>query len=454
MPESPFALDARLALIRAASSTLDLQYYEVANDSLGRLVMGELAQAARRGVRVRFLVDDLHTVGVDAALAALAQVPNVQVRLYNPFTWGRGSYAGRYAALLTDFGRLNRRMHNKLFVADGSVAVVGGRNLADEYFFRGESENFIDIDFGVMEAVTRQAEALFDEYWNSAESYPVLSIIHSGAEDRPASDTASAVHARPSPDKASDVWAHARLSDVLDGRARLEASVADVSLAADTPTKSKSRDSGRLPSLTAKFIATLKSARNEVVLFSPYFIPGERGVAELKALRKRGVRVTIVTNSIVTSDEPLVSAAFLPYREKLLEAGVRIFELDADSLAGDRKLRNTRGGHSGRLHAKLGIIDRQVVLAGSMNLDLRSAFTNTEIGMRVHSAEMAERLLSFIDIEHSPVVHELRLKPEGGVGLVFHRKAGDDVQDIPPAVGLREGLMSILQSVLFPEDLL
>src|SRR5256885_4342735 len=178
LPDGFYSLDARIQLVRRARDSLDVQYYLIQDDRSGRLLMRNLRDAALRGVRVRLLVDDLYTSGSDSMFRGLAAFPNVEVRLFNPFCCARQSTAGKYIASLADFTRLNHRMHNKLFIADGAMVVAGGRNIADEYFMRSASDNFVDMDAFIVGAVVPQLAAIYDTYWNSAQVYPVQSIIH------------------------------------------------------------------------------------------------------------------------------------------------------------------------------------------------------------------------------------------------------------------------------------
>jgi len=177
MPLGIYSLDARVALANKARYSLDVQYYLVQNDRTGRLLLRNLRDAALRGVRIRLLVDDLYTTGGDPLFRSLAAFPNVEVRLFNPFCCGRESLLAKYTASFADFGRLNHRMHNKLFIADGAIAIAGGRNIADEYFMRSASDNFVDMDAIVVGAVVPQLSSIFDTYWNSPQVYPVEAII-------------------------------------------------------------------------------------------------------------------------------------------------------------------------------------------------------------------------------------------------------------------------------------
>jgi putative cardiolipin synthase len=179
MPTGQFALQARLELARRAERTLDVQYYQIHDDATGRYLFRTLRDAALRGVRVRLLLDDLYTAGEDPVLLGLNAYPNVEVRLFNPFPTGRQSLLTRFAANVGEFKRVNRRMHNKLFVADGVMAVAGGRNIADEYFMVSAGANFVDLDLLVIGAILPRLSDLFDEYWNSRHVYPLTSIVAS-----------------------------------------------------------------------------------------------------------------------------------------------------------------------------------------------------------------------------------------------------------------------------------
>ncbi|MGE4239036.1 phospholipase D family protein [Ramlibacter sp.] len=462
MPGAGFALDARVALIRNAVSTLDLQYYLLGNDEVGHTILRELRLAAERGVRVRLLVDDMHTPGLDPLLAGLHATPNAQVRLFNPFPSGRDSQGARYLGLLFDFSRLNHRMHNKAFIADGAMAVIGGRNLADEYFFRSREGNFIDIDFVVAGEVTSQLGRLFDEYWNSEEAYPVDAVVRpdsAPAELRQAFVRATTPATPPAETKpaARDMLGQPTLTAVLAGTAPLSMHVADASAWADSPQKARgsAAKQKQRESVTVKFVQALRTAQKEVLVFNPYFIPGSRGMASIRQLRERGIDIHIVTNSMSTSDEPIVNLAYRRYRDELLSLGVRIFELTDDGLKREARFADVLGESKGQLHAKLALVDRHTVMAGSMNLDARSAFANTEIGVVMKSPDLAARILPLMQLDRFPGVYEVRRSAEGGKLEWVSRDGSEErKRDTDPDGNWYQRFKVMIQSLFIHEDIL
>jgi phosphatidylserine/phosphatidylglycerophosphate/cardiolipin synthase-like enzyme len=463
LPQAEHALDARLELIRRAEVSLDLQYYLVGDDATGHAVLAALRDAALRGVRVRLLVDDFHTLGLDDLLLGLAAYPGVEVRVFNPFASGRGNGLGRLVGLAADFRRLNHRMHNKLFIADGVFAIAGGRNLADAYFLRDADANFIDLDMLMAGAIVPQLGAWFDRYWNCELVYPIGALADDGLappqrrehfDARVALDTA-----RPRPVPGRDLLNQVPLGAALD-HAPLEMTSADAGAFADTPSKADdAAQGGGEPSVTARLFNGLRGAQQEVVLFSPYFIPGEHGLRQLGALQQRGVRVSVVTNSLASSDEPLASIAYGRYRSDLLRAGVRLFELSPEGLQRDPVTRKALGGTRGRLHAKLGFVDRHLVLVGSLNLDPRSARSNTELGIVIDSAELAGQLSGLFDLDRAAGLVEVQLAPDGsGLQRLAHGRteagAADAEDAAPPDTSPWQRLRLFLLSHLVPEDLL
>lgn len=462
LPQGAFALDARLELVRRAQVSLDVQYYLVGRDDVGRALLRELQAAAVRGVRVRLLIDDAYTVGMDALLLGLAAQPGVEVRLFNPFTRGRDSVAGRALGAVGELQRLNHRMHNKLLLADGAFAVVGGRNMADEYFQRHEEANFLDFDLLALGPLVAQLAGLFDRYWNHPHVVPVQAVARSMLDaQRLRDDFAHEVQAppvRPWPAvPARDLYGDPPLGADLDrGLPRLM--WAPARAYADTPDKV---DFERRPeqfgtTVTHRTIESLREATSEIVLVSPYFIPGSAGVARLHEARQRGVSVRVITNSMAASDEPLVSVAYHRYRIPLLRAGVQLYELSPAQLRFDPRARSSFGHSKGSLHAKLAFIDRRVVLLGSMNLDARSAWTNTELGVRIDSAELSDRIGGVPALATGRGAYQVRLAADGGA-LQWHAlNAGADEPPLAdePEVGWLERLKLRFLSLFVAEDLL
>jgi len=418
LPLGAYSLDTRIQLAQRASTSLDVQYYVFENDPTGRLLMKALRDAGERGVRVRLLVDDLYTTHSDPLLRGLASVPNVEVRLFNPFCCNRsGGVSARYTASIFDFDRLNHRMHNKLFIADGVMAVAGGRNIADEYFLRSESANFIDMDAFVMGAVVQSMAQIFDRYWNSEVVYPIEAV------GEPLGDKAARVKifdatiaaAPPSPPldtPATDLLGYGPLAEELDsGQLGLEWGIARAF--ADPPEKllAMTPKIAFEMSVTNDVMMQVWQAKDDLVLTSPYMIPGETGMQSFHTLQKEKVKVTVITNSLAATDEPLVHTGYSRYRERMLLAGVDLYELSPTRAQHTKRL-GMFGSSLGRLHAKTAVIDKNIIFIGSMNLDPRSASTNTEFGMFIESRPLAKELLRVINISKLEGAYRLRLDPK------------------------------------------
>ncbi|WP_284620365.1 phospholipase D family protein [Aquabacterium humicola] len=453
MPLPQDALAARMALFRQARTSIDLQTYHLADDSTGRLVLRALRDAARRGVRVRLLLDDFYTTGMDDLLLGLAAEPNVELRLFNPFHGLRGWPVARFAELLSDFGRLNHRMHNKLLVVDGAFAIAGGRNLADDYFLRSASANFIDFDLLLGGAVVGELAGHFDRYWNSHRVWPLHALADNrldAEERRTYFEIASAppedMTPVPSDALKPTSTSHASLvsPDALRPlkpdlpRGHFDFYFAPAGSQADPPDKQRGQSPLGRPeatdpprgdrpagtqgarylepvagSVAAKLIGTLTNASREVTMVSPYFVPGDIGMDRIRALRAKGVQIHVITNATGTSDEPLVAIGYERHRVELLKLGVKLWEVSSGRLKADNLVGVALGSSSGRLHAKMGFVDRRIFLAGSLNLDARSALINTEVGVGVDSPEMVAALMRFYRLESYVGVYELRLKPDG-----------------------------------------
>ncbi|MCJ0763689.1 phospholipase D family protein [Variovorax terrae] len=463
LPLGVYSLDARIELIQRAQQSLDLQYYVIEGDSSGRLLLGSLRDAALRGVRVRLLVDDLHTASTQSMLRAMAALPRVEVRLFNPFCCARGNIASRFMASLTDFSRLNRRMHNKLFIADGAMAIVGGRNIADEYFTRNPLQNFLDMDAFLIGAVVPQLQAIFDRYWNSEQAYPVETIVGTRSDgDQLQQDLAKLLGMeKPSQPLQNlppvDVLGYGPISEELEtGRIGL---VWGTGYAyADPPNKVTlaDDDEARSTSVTLNVMDSVQAAQTEVVLMSPYLVPGREGMRVMKNLRSNGVNVTILTNSLAASDSPLVHTGYARYRVGMLKDGVDLYELSAMRAATNKRLGLNMFGTSSRglLHAKTVVIDRRTVFVGSMNLDPRSASQNTELGILIDSPPLAREMLRIINISKLQSAYRLRLSPAGTIEWLTLDNDHEVVLTSEPETTFLMRLHNFLLSPLVPEQLL
>ena len=418
LPDGFYSLDARIQLVRRARDSLDVQYYLIQDDRTGRLLMRNLRDAALRGVRVRLLVDDLYTAGGDPMFLGLAAFPNVEVRLFNPFCCARQSVVSRYVASIADFRRLNHRMHNKLFIADGVAGVMGGRNIADEYFARSATSNFVDVDVFVVGPVVRQLASIFDVYWNSQQAYSVEAILGESADHEEARhsfdhlvDDGEQMRSLVLPP--FDILGYGPISDDLDG-GRLGLVWGTAFAFADQPGKvmATSAEMARSMSAQMNVMDRVMESKSEVVISSPYFIPGSMGVQAFGDLRKRDVNVTILTNSLAANDVPLAHTGYARYRVELLRTGVDLYELSPTSIHHNDRLM-LPGMSLGRLHAKMAAIDQSTVYIGSVNLDPRSESTNTELGLFARCPELAKEVIRVINISKLQSSYRLRFAADG-----------------------------------------
>jgi putative cardiolipin synthase len=463
--DGDFAFDTRLELARRAERSLDLQYYQIQNDAAGRTLLRAVRDAAQRGVRVRLLLDDLFTAGDDELLLAFAATPNVELRLFNPFPAGRSSLASRFAASLFDVSRVHRRMHNKLFVADGAFAVVGGRNIGNEYFAQVAGDaNFLDLDALIAGALLPRLGELFDLYWNSVyvrsiESVAATQLDRAALQARFEALTDTATTPAPRPPVPYDALDYAPVSAELDaGRLRLVWAPAEAH--ADRPDRviGKTVDYGGVPlidvdSVRYNVVELIRRALSDVSITSPYFVPRAAGIEELAALRRRGVAISVVTNSLASTDEPLVYGAYRRYRDDMLRVGVEIWELGSLRSRSGVRL-GLRASRIGRLHAKAAVIDGRVLFIGSMNFDPRSAVHNTELAVIVRSAELAGQLLTLSERLKEQGAWRLRLGSGGEVEWVSGEPGRERVLDQDPDTGFWDRAVPALLAPLVPESLL
>lgn len=489
------AYSSRLSLVENAQQTLDLQYYAIhADESTARLLRG-IVDAARRGVRVRVLLDDFHSTGPDAQVMRLAFVPNIEMRMFNPLAGSRRSTLGRVWTLLTDFQRAQQRMHNKLFIADNAMGLVGGRNLGDAYFDAAQDGNFVDLDVLAAGPVVRDLSRSFDSYWNNARAYPVQSLIDlkelrqlkrqfdqedsDAGEDEALPAYNPLIWDRQPMDLRRVPWAWAPAAVLVDQPAKIPLEADDDARQAAAAAAPQAAGAVQLlpasgvqhktaaslqqaESVVDGLLALVRSARQDLLVVSPYFVPGAEIMDALRIARQHGVRVRVLTNSLASSDAPLAHAGYARHRKALLAMGVELYELRSEPANMRSALRmgsgesnvSATGASRAMLHSKLLVIDARLVAVGSMNLDLRSQLQNTEIALLIASRALSRQAAD--NIEESLAESSWKVELDAQGRLAWRAPADSDLADAraEPDASLGLRLMLQLLGPLAPDNLL
>jgi putative cardiolipin synthase len=418
------AFVARAVLAQMAERSIDTQYYMMHSDEVGTLFANELLKAANRGVRVRVLLDDIDEGNRDFNIAVYDSHPHIEVRIFNPFARN----TGRTLQYLTGFGKQTRRAHNKSFTVDNKATILGGRNIGDEYFDHDQNLAFADLDVLAIGPVASQVSRSFDEYWNSPLSYPISLLVDTQptAEDLEAGLQRMAAFES---DMQDSEYLQRLVDSELSNQLR-DRSVTFIwgegSVYADPPEKLREDTGDKDYQMWAEVRPYMAGAQQEVVILSPYFVPGRSGVEFVQQLTDRGVRVRILTNSLASTDVSIVHAGYSRYRKGLLRAGAELYELNQITAKDDRrawsrgKIERARSS----LHAKAFTVDREIAFIGSLNLDARSVVQNTEIGVVMHSPEIAGTLAQAFDDQIDNVAFRVTLEnDEYGYGsLRWHGK--------------------------------
>lgn len=416
LDDSLDAFVARYRLAEMAERTLDVQYYIWEDDTAGRLLMLALLAAADRGVQVRLLLDDNNTIGMDEILRQLDNHPNIQVRLFNPFSFR----TLRALGYLTDFARLNRRMHNKSFTVDDVVTLVGGRNIGDAYFGIGEEPLFTDLDVMAIGPVVEDVADDFARYWDCESVSPLSSVLDLSPEEiaeriRLPDSWRQDVTAVRYQEKLASTQFAAHLEN-----GNLPLLWAKTRLLSDDPRKGqgKAHDHTLLPQ---RLLNVMGKPDKQIDIISSYFVPGRAGVALLLQLARKGVKIAILTNSLAANDVAVVHAGYARWRKKLLRHGIELYELKPTSDGGRPHPVHDRGltGNSGSsLHAKTFSIDGEKVFIGSFNFDPRSAMLNTEMGFVIDSETLAQRIHHRFLRSQRDITWQLRLDHFGRINWV------------------------------------
>jgi putative cardiolipin synthase len=410
------ALGARMRLALRAERSIDMQYYLIHGDVAGAMLVDELLQAADRGVRVRILVDDVLTKGQDRSLAAVDAHPEIEVRVFNPFT----NRLFRSLNFVTSFNRVNRRMHNKVFIADNQVAIVGGRNIGDEYFAAREDFNFGDLDAVALGPVVPELSHMFDLYWNHRLAVPVDQAI-----GPPRDPEAALAAGRQRLDERMGELEESRYGHLVEDYAEYryidpeEFSWVPYDLVYDSPDKAGTKPNPEAASIVVPLREAVMAADRELIVLSPYFVPTERTLAGARVLRERGVDIYVITNSLAANNHTAVHAGYAPWRKKMLEIGVQLFEVrpDAQATGVDRSGMAESGG---TLHTKAFIVDREVFFLGSFNWDPRSAYINTEMGIILQAPEFGEEAYRRMEAALDTNTYRLVLDDDGDLQWVTY----------------------------------
>jgi len=448
LPHGLEAFSTRVHSARLARRTIDVQTYIWRDDSTGRFIVRELLLAADRGIRVRVLIDDMDARPRDLALEALDAHPYIDVRIFNPFLT-RSGFLRTLAEVSQRGKRLNHRMHNKSWIVDQAIAISGGRNLGNEYFSSAESVNFIDLDVLLLGPAVDQTASEFERYWNSSLSVPIAQLRKLLRKKLSPRAHRARIEAHASGEAFA---AYARMLAEEDG---IEALVrgpfvwsADVRVVADDPSKALGAGSAASHVLDS-MAEEIRAASREVLLISPYFIPGVGGTAALRALALQGANVEVLTNSLSATDVAIVHSGYAKYREPLLEGGVRLYELKSAPPAEQRSRDFRVGSSRASLHTKAAVIDGERVFVGSFNIDPRSSELNCEMGVWIRSKALAKELTGrFRHATDLSRAFMLRLSPGGKISWIEREDEATREHDREPHAGWpRRAIVKILEAL-------
>ncbi len=452
------ALAARLVLADAAECSLDVQYFTWNTDMVGRVLLERLFRAADRGVRVRLLLDDIGTVPSDSVLLTIDTHPNIEVRMFNPIA----IRSARMLGFVADFARINRRMHNKSFVADGQVAIVGGRNIGDEYFGASAAANFADLDLAVIGPVVSEVSDAFELYWSHRAAVPVSKLSRQTTTPEEFAAKRAGLIAHHTAAVQSEYADTVRDSEFA--RQFRERAVTycwgEATIVNDHPDKVLTSSSMTETHLAPKLREVVETTERELFLVSPYFVPGKNGVALLASVRRRGARVVVITNSLASTDAVPVHSGYRRYRKALLEAGVELYEIKPTASSRRRRSsggwfgsKGPRGSSGASLHAKAFAFDRRIGFIGSYNLDPRSNRLNTEMGVLFDCPILVERLPAEAESDLAHTAYRVELN---GGRLVWVAHVGDQEvrYNVEPEASRRKRFKVIVLSWLPIEWLL
>jgi putative cardiolipin synthase len=445
------ALIGRMALAVSASNSLDLQYYIWHNDNSGKLLMSAILAAADRGVRVRLLLDEIHGDDIEDPMRALSEHANIEVRLFNPFH----NRSWKSLDFVTRFSEANRRMHNKAFIADNSAAIVGGRNIGDEYFEASKDLDFGDFDIVVFGEVVTNVSKSFDSYWGNKMAVPIE--VTYGKSPKISLE-----------DLRQDLQAHRKMVETTPYAEALKESPFLISLrerklgtfwgnavvVADSPHKISNDNMPPEDLLIHQLKQAMGRAEKEIFIISPYFVPGDKGVAQIATAVKRGVKVKILTNSLASNDVSIVHAGYKGYRKPLVEAGASLYELKPSLNKSKKGKKKGMFASRSGLHGKVYFIDNQKMFVGSMNLDPRSVYINSEMGLVVESPELIRFLLNDVEDRLNETTYRLYLDEDKDLRWESFTKGQKTIYTSEPETSWWQRFKNCIVTPFVPEDML
>ena len=465
MPSGLNAFLARVLLIDAAQKTLDLQYYIFKADLTGKFMLDRILAAAGRGVRVRLLLDDWReTDRMDWWLTMMEIYPNIEVRVFNPFGGLRSFPLARPFEAIFGPLRLRARMHNKTFIVDNSVAIVGGRNIADAYFGASSDVYLRDLDVMAMGPITQKVSAVFDDFWNCALAIPLQALVSYQPTVEGLQKARRDLKAEAESLRNSIYGVKMRESDFLKRAetGKLPIVWAPAEVLADDPLKViNATGSTRSIKMARELRDFLESALSEILMISPYLVPGEAGVRWFQMMRDRGVTIQIITNSLASTDSKLAQFGYMRYRKDLLRMGVQLYEMrptpgqgrDEDERPGEEHHIGLGSSSMGTLHAKLLVLDRQAVFVGSYNLDPRSARFDTQDGIIIHSPKLAEQAARLFARDASPRrSYRVTLTESNGLVWTAENNGREVSYYSEPGVGFWHRIPTEFLSLFIPES--
>jgi putative cardiolipin synthase len=401
------AFVGRAVLARQAERSIDVQYYMFHQDTVGRLLIKELLNAADRGVRVRLLVDDMYGGEADDVWLSLDSHPSFEVRLFNPFVRGHS----KNLQFLTRLKTVNHRMHSKTFTVDNQATIVGGRNIGDEYFDADPSLAFTDRDVLAIGPVVPDVSTEFDQYWNSEHAFPMITLLPD-TEVKPIEQLRQDLgdfYTQKQTSVYIDALEHSHFAKALRAHTA-EFSFAQAIVIHDSPEKLEKSETWKDGLLISQLAPYILKATEEFILVSPYFVPGQRAADALCEMSQNGVKVHILTNSLASNDVAAVHTGYIRHRKQLLRCGVQLYELNEQLKKAESKLFTWLPGLSkSSLHAKTMGFDHKALFVGSFNFDQRSLFINNEIGILFYEPELASQSADHFDQNVGKVAFKVEL---------------------------------------------